>query len=802
MCMLIHPLTNKLRMILPSRRGWFISLASLLVVFTLSSLLAGEQPSKALRIVDVDVLSPEERMQAKEMVSRDIERRRRAAIQRENLAWEKVTTVDQWELFRDRRLAALRTALGSPLSSPPNLHVRKTGEVQGEGYRIENLLLESRPGLYVSANLYLPAKRGESMPAVLFSHSHHRPKVQDELQSMGISWARQGWVVLVPDMLGHGERRQHPFTTLEQHPAPYKLWRQDYYFRYNTGIHLNLVGESLMGWMVNDLQRCVDLLVATPGVDPKRVILIGSVAGGGDPAGVAAALDSRIAAVAPFNFGGPQPDYGIPDDANAFYYFGVAYWETTRCLRLGGRDGFAHWAIVGSVAPRRLIYSHEFGWEREHDPVWPRLEKVFQLTGSPEHLAVAAGRGTIKGRPPQNTHCNNVGEYHRGQFYPHLQRWFNMQPPTKDHFQTRDDARQLEPRLMCFTPDAVKQLSPQSVIQLAAAAADKRQADVQAKLRPLSAVARKKMLRVKWQSLLGDVEPSAMPRVLRTEKSATEGLIVERVLCEVEPGIQLPLVGIYSSQVDRGKAPAAILLASAGKQRLLQSRSSEIGRLVAGGVIVWLPDVRGTGESSAGSGDDFRSVGVTLSCRDQVLGQTQLGSRLRDLRSVLRYVRSQTSGDIAIWGLSLATFNPADRDEVVPHGVDNPNQFARPTGGLLALLAGLYEDDISAVCADGSLVSYRSLLDSQFLYVPHDAIVPGALTVGDLPELASAVAPTPLCLVRLATGLNRVAPKGQVQTVYESAASAYQAADAGPQFLLPEDMRFDPTSWILSKVSP
>ncbi len=127
--------------------------------------------------------------------------------------------------------------------------------------------------------------------------------------------ARQGWLVLVMDLLGHGERRQHPFLSSDQYPKPFGVGRQDYYFRYNLGLQLQLVGESLIGWMAWDLMRGVDLLCSREDVDEDRIVLIGSVAGGGDPAAVAAALDPRIAAVAPFNFGGPQPDYPIPRDA-------------------------------------------------------------------------------------------------------------------------------------------------------------------------------------------------------------------------------------------------------------------------------------------------------------------------------------------------------------------------------------------------------------------------------------------------------------------------------------------------------
>src|SRR5262245_66633439 len=106
-------------------------------------------------------------------------------------------------------------------------------------------------------------------------------------------------------MLGHGERRQHPFITAKDFDGKFAPGRQDYYFRYNVGMQLHLIGDSLMGWMVWDLTRGVDLLLGLPGIDKDRIILLGAVAGGGDPPAVTAALDTRIAAVVPFNFGGP-----------------------------------------------------------------------------------------------------------------------------------------------------------------------------------------------------------------------------------------------------------------------------------------------------------------------------------------------------------------------------------------------------------------------------------------------------------------------------------------------------------------
>src|SRR5437773_869381 len=162
--------------------------------------------------------------------------------------------------------------------------------------------------------------------------------------------------------------------------------------------------------MVWDVRHGPDLLLSRAGVATDKVILIGSVAGGGDPAAVAAALDSRIACVVPFNFGGPQPEtrFPLPDNAEqTFNYLGGGSWESTRNLRLSSRDGFLPWVIVASVAPRALIHAHEFSWDRDRDPVWRRYQRIYGFYDATDRLAAVQGRGLLSGQPPDATHCNN-----------------------------------------------------------------------------------------------------------------------------------------------------------------------------------------------------------------------------------------------------------------------------------------------------------------------------------------------------------------------------------------------------------
>jgi hypothetical protein len=122
-----------------------------------------------LRALDVRVHSGAERRGLSGMVSRDIEQRRRLAIERENRAWEQVKTRRDWERFRDQRIDALRRSLGQELSSPGKIDVHVTARRIGDGHRIENLAFESRPGLLVTADLYVPLNAPTPMPAVIIA---------------------------------------------------------------------------------------------------------------------------------------------------------------------------------------------------------------------------------------------------------------------------------------------------------------------------------------------------------------------------------------------------------------------------------------------------------------------------------------------------------------------------------------------------------------------------------------------------------------------------------------------------------
>ena len=240
-----------------------VCLGGVMFVMTLSFGVASAADDLAATIGKLDgtVATADEKESLASQVRDNLRARLQQANDQSTAEWQAVRSREDWERLRTGKLAALRASLGAWPDRHPLFNIRTVSEISGDGFRIKNTLFESRPGWWVSANLYVPETPRDSMPGIVICHAHHTPKQHGELQDMGMTWARAGCCVLVLDQVGHGERRQHPFETAADYAKPFGVGRQDYYFRYDNAIQLHLVGESLVGWMAWDMMRGVDLLL-------------------------------------------------------------------------------------------------------------------------------------------------------------------------------------------------------------------------------------------------------------------------------------------------------------------------------------------------------------------------------------------------------------------------------------------------------------------------------------------------------------------------------------------------------------
>jgi len=186
---------------------------------------------------------------------------------------------EEWAGRRKGVADALQDALGlKPWPERTPLNARVTGRAEREGYTIENLVFESRPGFYVTANVYSPKGGPERKPAVVVVPGHAIPDGKNyTLYRTGqLALAAHGLIVLSYDPIGQGERKLPGYSHAVGYPAL-------------------MVGWTNEGFITWDTIRAVDYLVSRPDVDPKRLGLTGN-SGGGENTFYAMPLEPRIAA--------------------------------------------------------------------------------------------------------------------------------------------------------------------------------------------------------------------------------------------------------------------------------------------------------------------------------------------------------------------------------------------------------------------------------------------------------------------------------------------------------------------------
>jgi cephalosporin-C deacetylase-like acetyl esterase len=195
----------------------------------------------------------------------------------------------------ERRKESVRRRILDALGGLPDysgpLNARVTGQIQADGYIIENVLYESLPGYYVTANVYRPGRPGR-YPAVLLQAGHTQ-EGKAEPQLLAANLALKGFVALALDPLGQGEREQ---TYDPQLQAPAAGWSVPEHIQ--QGAQADLAGEALARYFIWDAKRSIDYLVSRPDVDAQRLGAAGC-SGGGALTTFIGALDSRLRAVIP-----------------------------------------------------------------------------------------------------------------------------------------------------------------------------------------------------------------------------------------------------------------------------------------------------------------------------------------------------------------------------------------------------------------------------------------------------------------------------------------------------------------------
>ncbi len=171
------------------------------------------------------------------------------------------------------------------------LNPKITGKVQMEGYRIEHVIFESRPGFYVTGNMFLPdeTRFKAPYPGILIPCGHtSKGKGSQIYQKAAALCALNGMAAFVFDPIGQGERQQKIFHRIKGNSYTHNM----------IGVPAILLGQNTASIEVWDGIRAIDYLQSRKDIDPKRIGCMGS-SGGGTQTAYLMALDERIVAASP-----------------------------------------------------------------------------------------------------------------------------------------------------------------------------------------------------------------------------------------------------------------------------------------------------------------------------------------------------------------------------------------------------------------------------------------------------------------------------------------------------------------------
>jgi dienelactone hydrolase len=160
--------------------------------------------------------------------------------------------------------------------------VEPVGEpLVGKGYRLQKLRYQVIPNLWLPAYRYEPLARRGRVPAVLNVNGHEGEGVATPyIQQRCIHLARNGAVALTFEWFGRGALANNENFNHYRMPQ------------------IDLTGTSGVALFFLAHQRALDLLIADPQVDPRRVAVTG-LSGGGWQTIFLSALDPRVALANP-----------------------------------------------------------------------------------------------------------------------------------------------------------------------------------------------------------------------------------------------------------------------------------------------------------------------------------------------------------------------------------------------------------------------------------------------------------------------------------------------------------------------
>ena len=577
----------------------------------------------------------------------------------------------------------IRESFG-PFPEKTPLKPRVMKVVERDAYKIENVLFESRPGFLVSANLYIPKGRTFPLPGVVASCGHSaNGKAIDTYQSFCQGLARLGYVVLIFDPIGQGERMQYV-------DASWKPTRGTGTGEHNyAGVQQVLVDEHFCMWRAWDGIRALDYLMSREEVDQRHLGITGN-SGGGTMTTWLCGLEQRWTMAAPSCFV-TELRRNMENELGA---------DLEQCPPKALALGLDHEDFLAALAPKPIIIlakEKDYFDVRGNEAAYARLKRLYRLLGAEENIARFVGP-TYHGYSQENREA--------------MYGWFNRCTGVSNTSTEPKLVMEKEETLWCTPRGQVAELHSKTIYSF-----------TQEKSRALAA---------KRGQLEGAPLQQAVTNALRLPKrTGTPEFRILRPLpdrkyplrhalpymVETDPGVHAIVYRLTRepllSRPPRDTSKAILYVSHESADEEL--RSEPLVRDLIGadsGAAFYACDVRGVGDSeprttSLNNSDEY-STDYFYSSHGVMLDYPYIGQRTLDVLRVLDWLAASGYGQIHL--------------------------ASRGYGALPVTFAALLSPHVTHVTLKNALGSYAEVAEAKDYNWPLSAFPAGVLTSFDLPD--------------------------------------------------------------------
>ncbi len=598
----------------------------------------------------------------------------------------------------------IRQAFGPEPKRTP-LNPRVTGTIQRDSYRIENVIFDSRPGFPVTANLYIPNGQNTPLPAVVGTCGHStNGKAAEAYQSFAQGLARQGYVCLIYDPIGQGERLQYVKDDLSPSMGV------------GVGEHLHagnqqfLVGEFFGMWRAWDGIRALDYLLTRPEVDPQRIGVTGN-SGGGTMTTWLCGVEQRWAMGAPSCFVTTfrrNMENELPQD-------------TEQCPPRALALDLDHADFLAAMAPKPIIIlakERDYFDVRGSEETYQRLRQLYRLLDAEDNVALFYGP-TGHGYSQENREA--------------MYSWFHRATGTvaADTERTFDGVLQATADVTFAAEPAITLEQDETLRctkrgQVAEAASTRSVFDFTRDKSKQLASARKSLRGAALQRAVADVLKlptgrQAAPDYRNWRYLSSRGYPSKYAMSytvETEPGIQAIVYRLtderWHSRPPRVGKRAILYVSHLSSDNELRDEplirdamqaepQSPLFACDVRGIGESLPDTCNPGSFHSAYGNDYFYAIHSL-----MLDRPYLGQKTFDVLRVLDWLKSVGHTDIHLIG--------------------------RGWGALSATFAAVMSDQVKQVTLKNALTSYAEIAESEHYDWPLSTLLPNVLARFDLPD--------------------------------------------------------------------